>query len=268
MTFRSIPTLAVLGLALAALIAPGAIAADLTDVGFVDQAQLGNMPVFVSANRALAAYKAQLDAQFNAAMRHAGSDADKQRISMQFQQQYTDKQREVAGPLFQRAQLAIAQVSGARNLSVVVDKRIVVYGGQDITKDVETLFSGQQAIQPPAASPPPSEIGYVDQTVLDNLPRVKTANDEMNQFASTQRTLFAPKVAQARTDADRQQIYQQFNKSLTDKQDELLKPLVDQTKHATAAVAGRKKLLLVIDRADVIYGGTDITADVQNELGK
>jgi hypothetical protein len=27
-------------------------------------------------------------------------------------------------------------------------------------------------------------------------------------------------------------------------------------------------LLLVIDRADVIYGGTDITADVQNALAK
>ena len=54
----------------------------------------------------------------------------------------------------------------------------------------------------------------------------------------------------------------------SDKQDQLLKPLVDQTKAATADVARKKKLLLVVDRADVIYGGTDITSDVQNELGK
>lgn len=268
MTLRSFPFLAAFALLLAALVAPGAIAADLTDVGFVDQAELANMPIFVSANRALAGYKAQLDAQFNAAVKHAASDADRQRISLQFQQQYTDKQREVVGPLFQRAQLAIAQVSAAHNLTVVVDKRIVIYGGQDVTKDVETLFMGSQAISPPAASPPPSEIGYVDQTVLDNLPKVKTANDEMNQFASTQRALFAPKVALAKSDADKQQVYQQFNKSLSDKQDQLLKPLVDQTKRVTGDVAAQKKLLLVIDRADVIYGGTDITADVQNELAK
>ncbi|MEO6834406.1 MAG: OmpH family outer membrane protein [Candidatus Tumulicola sp.] len=253
---------------LAALVAPAAIAADLTDVGYVDQAELANIPVFLNANRQLFAYKAQLDAQFNATIKRAKSDADRQRISLQFQQQYTDKQRELVGPLFQRAQLAIAAVSATRNLAVVVDKRIVIFGGQDITKDVETLFLGSQAIQPPAASPPPSEIGYVDQSVLDSLPKVKTANDEMNQFATTQRTLFAPKMALAKSDADKQQIYQQYNKSISDKQDQLLKPLVDQTKSATGDVAGKKKLLLVVDRADVIYGGTDITADVQNELTK
>lgn len=253
---------------LAALVAPAAIAADLADVGFVDQAELANIPVFVNANRQLFAYKAQLDAQFNGAVRRAKNDADKQRIAMQFQQQYSDKQRELVGPLFQRAQLAIAAVSATRGLSIVVDKRIVIYGGQDITKDVETLFGGTSAIQPPAASPPPSEIGFVDQTVLDNVPKVKTANDEMNQFATTQRALFAPKLAAAKSDADKQQVYQQFNKTISDKQDQLLKPLVDQTKNATSDVAAKKKLLLVIDRADVIYGGTDITADVQNELSK
>jgi outer membrane protein len=268
MRIRSLPALAFAALALAALVAPQAIAADLTDVGYLDQAELGNIPAFVNANRLLAAYKSQLDNQFNAALRRASSDADKQRISIQFQQQYSDKQREIIGPLFQRAQLAIAQVSNAHSLSVVVDKRIVIYGGQDITRDVETLFLGPQAISPPAASPPPSEIGFVDQTALDSLPKVKTANDEMNQFASTQRALYAPRVAQAKNGSDRQQIYQEYNKTVSDKQDQLLKPLVDETKRATSDVAAKKKLLLVVDRADVIYGGTDITADVQNELTK
>jgi Skp family chaperone for outer membrane proteins len=31
-------------------------------------------------------------------------------------------------------------------------------------------------------------------------------------------------------------------------------------------VAAQKKLILVVDRSDVIYGGTDITPDVQNAL--
>jgi outer membrane protein len=252
----------------AAFVAPAAIAADLTDVGFVDQAELANLPVFVAANRQLFAYKAAMDQQFAGAIKQAKSDADKQRISMQFQQQYSDKQREIVGPLFNRAQLAIAAVSATRNLSVVVDKRIVIYGGQDITKDVETLFSSNQAIQPPSASPPPSEIGFVDQTVLDGLPKVKAANDEMNSYASTQRALYAPKMAAAKSDADKRQIYQQFNKLLSDKQETLLKPLVDQTKAATADAARKRNVLLVIDRADVIYGGTDITTDVQNDLSK
>ncbi len=140
---------------LAVWLTPGAIAADLTDVGFIDQADVANLPAFVSANRQLAAYKSQLDAQFSAQGRRMRTDADRQRVAMQLQQELNDKQRDVVGPLFQRAQLAIAAISASRGLSIVVDKRIVIYGGQDITKDVEALFLSPQAIQPPTASPPP-----------------------------------------------------------------------------------------------------------------
>jgi outer membrane protein len=246
----------------------GAIAADLTDVGYIDQAELANLPVFVAANRQLANYQSQLNAQYNGQIKRARSDADKQQVTMQFQQEYSDKQREVAGPLFARAQLAIAAVSAARNLSVVVDKRVVIYGGQDITKDVEAVFTSPQAIQPPSATPPPSEIGYVDQSVLDGVPKVQTANSTMQQFETTQRQIYAAKIAQARNSGEKQQLLVEYNKMVSDKQDQLLKPLVDQTRAATADVARKKNLLLVIDKGDVISGGTDITADVQNELTK
>lgn len=267
MKIRSI-ILSAAALLLAASLMPGAIAADLTDVAYVDQADVANLPVFVNANRQLAGFKAQMDAQYNAQVAHAKSDADKQRITMQFQQQLNDKQREIVGPLFQRVQLAIAAVASAHNASVVVDKRIVIYGGQDVTKDVETIFSSPQAISPPAASPPPSEIGFVDQSALDGIPKVQTANQQMTQFESTQRQLFAAKMAEAKGNSDKQQVLTAYNKSISDKQDQLLKPLVDATKSATADVARKKSLLLVVDRADVVYGGTDITSDVQNELSK
>lgn len=257
-----------LALAAGMLVATVATAADLTDVGFVDQADVANLPAFVSANRELASFKSQLDGQYNAQVRRARSDADKQRITMQFQQQLNDKQQEIVGPLYQRLQLAIAAVSSTRNMSIVVDKRIVIYGGQDITRDVETIFSGPQAISPPAASPPPSEIGYVDQNALDGLPKVQTANSEMSQFESTQRQLYASKLALAKNQSDKQQVLSDYTKSITDKQDQLLKPLVDQTRSATADVARKKNLLLIVDRADVIYGGTDITSDVQSALAK
>jgi outer membrane protein len=255
-------------LSAATWMASGAIAADLTDVGYVDQADVANLPVFVNANRQLASYKSQLDGQFNAQVKHVKTDAERQQLALQFQQQLQDKQREIVGPLLQRAQLAIAAVSSTRNLSVVVDKRIVIYGGQDITRDVEAVFTSPQAITPPVATPPPSEIGFVDQTVLDGVPKVQTANSAMNQFETTQRQVYAARMAQARSSSEKQQILQQFNKTVADKQDQLLKPLVDQTRSATSAVARKKNLVLVVDKADVISGGTDITADVQNELAK
>ena len=58
-------------------------------------------------------------------MRGASSDADKQRITLQYQQEFTDKQNEVVGPLFNRAQITIANVAATKKLSMVVDKRIV-----------------------------------------------------------------------------------------------------------------------------------------------
>jgi outer membrane protein len=246
----------------------GAIAADLTDVGYIDQADLASLPVFVTANRQLAGYKAQLDSQYNAQVRRARSDAERQQVALQFQQQLNDRQREIVGPLFQRAQLAIAAVSATRNLSIIVDKRVVIYGGQDITKDVEAVFAGPQAIQPPTATPAPSEIGYVDQNVLDGVPKVQNANSAMQQFETTQRQIYSARIAQAKDPSEKQRILTEFNKTISDKQDQLLKPLVDQTRSTTAAVARKKNLLLVIDKADVIYGGTDITTDVQNALTK
>src|SRR5215469_10528276 len=188
----------------------GAIAADLTDVGFIDQADLANLPVFLAANRQLAAYKTQLDSQFNGQVKHARTDAERQQLALQFQQQLNDKQREIVGPLFQRAQLAISAVSSSRNLSIVVDKRIVIYGGQDITKDVEAVFASPQAVQPPAATPPPSEIGFVDQNVLDGVPKVQTANSTMQQFETTQRQIYSARIAQARSSSDKQQILTEY----------------------------------------------------------
>ena len=254
--------------ALATFVAPAAIAADLNDVGFLDQAAVASLPQFARANATLAQYKAQLDAQFGAAMRGAKSDADKQRVSLQFQQQFADKQREMVGPLFSRAQLAIAQVAGSKNLSVVVDKRIIVYGGQDITKDVLSALQSSQALTPPSASPAPSSIGFVDETALDDSAKVKDAADQLQKFTADQRSVYGAKLQAARTEVDKQAVMADYNKSIQDKRDALMKPLVDQTKAATGDVGKKRGLLLVIDRADVIYGGTDITKDVHDALAK
>jgi outer membrane protein len=254
--------------AIALLIAaPAAIGADLTGVGYIDQAAIGALPQFQKANSDVAKYKAQLDAQFASAIKGAHNDADRQRIAGQFQQKFIDKQREALGPLFSRAQTAIAQVSSTQHLSVIVDKRIVVFGGQDITKNVIDLVNGPGAVVPPSATPPPSEIGFVDQSQIDQVPKIKKANDDFLKYASDQRAQALKQMQGAKKDQQKQQqIFQDYQKSVVAQQDKMLKPLVDQTRGAISNVAKQKHLILVVDRADVIYGGTDITSDVQNAL--
>lgn len=255
------------GLVAAVAMAPAAIGADLTSVGYLDQAAVGALPQFQKANAQVIQYKAQLDPQFSAAMKRAHSDADRQRIQGEFQQRFLDKQRQVLGPLFQRAQTAIAQVASNGGLSVVVDKRIVVYGGQNITKSVIDLVNGPGPVVPPASTPAPSVIGFVDQTQIDQVPKIKQANDNFLKYAAGARQAALQKMQGAKNNqAQQQQIFQQYQKSLTDEQNRTLKPLVDQTRDAMARVAQQKHLILVIDRSDVIYGGMDITPDVQNAL--
>ena len=255
MKIRFLPTLLVAAL-LTTAIAPAATANDLTDVGYLDQTALASLPAFVSVNRQLAAYKAQLDRQFATAMRAARTPADRQRVAAQFQQQYSNEQRTLAGPAFMRAQLAIASVASSKNLSVVVDKRIIIYGGQDITQQVLHVLQSSQSILP------------LDQSALENSPQVKAASDQMAAFAEQQRRLYAAQFAHAASDAQKQQIAAAYTAAMTNKQNEVLKPLLDHVQDVTGQVARRKGLILIIDHADILYGGTDITTDVQNALSK
>jgi outer membrane protein len=263
---KTLPFLAA-SLIAASLAAPVALGADLTDVGFIDQAAVGALPQFQQANRQVAQYKSQLDSQFAAQMKGARSDADRQRIAGEFQQRFLNKQREVLGPLFGRAQAAIAQVSSSQHLGVIVDKRIVVFGGTDITKNVIDLVNGPGAVVPPSATPPPSDVGFVDQSQIDQVPKIKQANDTFLKYASDQRAAALKQMQGAKNNPQQQQtIFQNYQKNLSSQQDKMLKPLVDQTRNAMAKVAQQKHLILVVDRSDVIYGGTDITQDVQNAL--
>lgn len=267
MDIRKLTRLLAAAAILTFIAAPVAIAADLTDVGYIDQAAIGALPQFQKANAQIAQYKGQLDPQFAAAMKGAKSQADQQRVQAEFQQKFVARQRQVLGPLFARAQAAIAQVSSNRRLSVIVDKRILVFGGQDITKDVIDLVDGPGPVVPPVATPGPSSIGFVDQTQIDQVPKLKSANDDFNTWAANQRTQALKEMQGAKNDPKKeQQIFADYQKKLTDQQQKVLKPLVDQTRDAMSKVAGQKHLILVIDRSDVIYGGTDITKDVQDAL--
>jgi outer membrane protein len=256
--------------ALAALLAvftaaPAVLAADTSDIGFVDQGQLSSLPAFGAAKRQLDTFGADLQRQYMAKARNA-SQSEQQRLSTEFQQKIQAKQRATMGPLFARAQVAIASVASSKNLSVVVDKQIVIVGGQDITNNVRDLLTGAGDPVPPVNTPPPSTVGYVDQSAIDALPAIKSAAEDFGKFKATQDQAAAAKFKAAKTQADRDAVMKDYQKTLTDKQNSTLKPLVDKTKDAMASVAQSKGLVLVIDRSNIIYGGTDITADVTSKL--
>ncbi len=90
--------------------------------------------------------------------------------------------------------------------------------------------------------------------------------DDFVKFKTDQDKAAGDKLKAAKTDADRDAILKDYRKTLDDKQTATLKPMVDQTRGAIADVAKAKGLILVVDKGDIIYGGTDITSDVTAKL--
>lgn len=264
-TRRALTATAAFALA-ASLFAPATLAADVVDIGYVDQAALSNIRSFTDANRSLAGFKGDLDRQFARRMRAVHDQNAQARIAQEFQNKLSSRQRELFGPLFARAQVAIASVASSKNLSVIVDKRIVIFGGQDVTSNVIALLSGPGDPIPPVNSPPPSSVGFVDQAQIDAVPKLKAANDDFQKFQVAQQQAAQAKIKGAKTDADRQAVLKDYQAALADKNKSTIAPLVDKTRDVIADVAKKKKLLLVIDRSNLIYGGTDITSDVTSAL--
>jgi outer membrane protein len=247
------------------LATPPARAADDGGIGFVDQAQLSALPAFAAAKRQFDAFGTNLQKQYVAKARGA-SPAVQQQLGQEFQSKVADEQRRLFGPLFGRAQVAIASVASSKNLSIVVDKQIMIVGGEDITNDVRDLLTGVGEPVPPVNTPLPSTVGYVDQTQIDALPAISSATADFAKFKATEDQQMSVRFQSAKTQADRDALLKEYQKALSDKQTQTLKPLVDKTTGAIADVARKRGLTLVIDRSNVIYGGTDITADVTSAL--
>jgi outer membrane protein len=252
-------------LGVAVVATPAIGATDVTDIGSLDQGALAALPSFQAANKQLTDYGNGLRGQYIRRAQHA-SQAEQARLGNEFQQKMADKQRQLFGPLFQKAQVAIASVASSKNLSVVVDKRIVVFGGQDITPNVRQLLTGIGDPVPPSSTPPPSKVGYVDQSAIDQTAKVKAATDDFSKFKNDQDRAAQDKLKTAKTDADRDAILKDYRKTLDDKQKTTLQPVVDQTRNAMSDVAKSKGLILVVDKGNIVFGGTDITKDVVDKL--
>jgi outer membrane protein len=247
------------------LATPAIGATDVTDIGSLDQTQLAALPQFQAASKQLDDYRISLTKSYTNRAKHA-SQAEQQRLVGEFQQRMGDRQRQLFGPLFGKAQAAIASVASSKNLTVVVDKRIVVFGGTDITGSVRDLLSGPGDPVPPQSTPAPSSVGYVDQVAIDQTPKVKAATDDFQKFQADQQKAAQDKLKSAKTDADRDAVLKDYRKTLDDRQNATLKPVVDSTRAAISEVAKSKGLILVVDKGNVIFGGTDITKDVTAKL--
>jgi outer membrane protein len=71
------------------------------------------------------------------------NDQEKQSYYQQLQQGLQVKQQELLGAIRSKVNAAVKEVADSKGLTTVVDKSVIVYGGQDITDDVMKKITGK-----------------------------------------------------------------------------------------------------------------------------
>ena len=115
-------------------------AAPASSVGVVDyQTLMGMHPDMAAAQAEL--QTALAEAQKNFDEKSVGmNEKEKQDYYVQLQQNLGVKEQALIEPIMKKIEDAIKAVADKKGLSVVVDKKQVIYGGQDITQEVVKNF--------------------------------------------------------------------------------------------------------------------------------
>ena len=113
-----------------------ASAASSSNVGVVEYDQIMvQHPDMKNLDEQMKAAVAEIKAEFDE--KSAGmNDQEKQDYYMQCQERILQRREELLAPVVASVDSAIKTVADKRGLSVVLAKAAVVYGGQDITKEV------------------------------------------------------------------------------------------------------------------------------------
>lgn len=113
-----------------------ASAASSSNVGVVDQGEIfTKSPDYTEAASEFQQFVSDTQKEFNDKSANM-SDQEKSSYGQQMQQRIQQKEQDLMEPIQKKIEENVKSVAEAKGLTVVLDKRTVVYGGQDITQDV------------------------------------------------------------------------------------------------------------------------------------
>ncbi|HPD98012.1 MAG TPA: OmpH family outer membrane protein [Synergistales bacterium] len=131
---RIIPVL-ILGVLLVTALA--GLAAAEEKIGVIDpQKVLFQHPKFEQAQRQIKSVVEKKQAEAKDAMDKTTDNNEKQRIFETKRQEAAREEQKIMEPIFKDIDLAIRTVAKAKNVTVVLDKTQVFFGGADLTEDV------------------------------------------------------------------------------------------------------------------------------------
>jgi len=243
----------------------------IKQVGSLDQEAVFTMPEFEKAKKDMEKLASDKEAQIEKEAQALGSDPtpEQQRafekkvreIKLEIQK----KSNEALNPLKTRAEFAVAQVAAAKGMTVVLDKRIIVYGVPEITDEVKKAFESAKAdakvSDPPDTSNAP--IGYFDQEVVRTLKVFQETELQIYQKRGELVAEFEKTVKEKNLSAaDRELLERQLKLKLEAYQEQLTTPLITAVNDSVKEVAQAEGLSLVLDKQHVMQGGRNMTDKV------
>lgn len=118
------------------------------------------------------------------------------------------------------------------------------------------------------ASAASTSVGVVDfRQVMAQSTEFQDARTKLDLAASEEQQNFESKTA-GMSDEEKATAFQQAQERLAKKEEDLLAPIQKKIEAEIKSVAEAKGLQVVIHKAAVAYGGTDITQDVIRKLAK
>lgn len=201
------------------------------------------------------------------------SDAEKEAAFKQFQLELQKKEAETLNPLKDKVRAAVAITAQNKGVTVILDKKIVVYGVPDVTEDVKAILSKGEKLEYPKEEidPTQSPIGYFDQNVVRSLKAFQEAELAIAQERATQIQKFQKEFEKEKrqpTPAEMQSIQQTLEARIQAVQEQKMGPLVKAVTDSVAEVAKAENLSLVLDTQHVMHGGRNLTEQVVDSFLK
>lgn len=269
MSLRNLMAAVVLGVSLLSLSGCETEKTPIKKVASIDESVIYQMDMFTSAQKELDAWAEKRSKELADQAKNKKTDEEKAELFKTYQAELEIKTNETLNPLKEKARVAVANAAKKQGATVILDKKIVVYGVPEITDEVKKLLESGAELKYPEENKEQeadkAPIGYFDQDIVRNLKIFKEVEGELYQ----ERARLLQKMREELTKAEQagnkvspaeiQAMTKSVEARLESLQQQRMAPLVKQVTDSVEQVAKAEGLSLVLDTQHVMYGGRNMT---------
>ncbi len=236
-----------------------------SEIGSIDREAIFKLSAFDKANEKLQQKEMEMAKRFDSESKGLKPEQLQELRMRMMQELETAKANEIK-PLFDRVQASIALSGKEKKLKIVLDKKIVVCGAQDITDDVKDKFRSEGELpRPDSDMGEKSLIGYFDQDVVESLKIFRDAKRELFEKSQKMQKEIEDN-AKGLSDAGKARLLEEYNIRFNKEKERLMNPLMNKVVKTVEEVAKEKKLSMILDKQYVMYGGRNVTEEVTDKL--